>query len=161
MSAAAAAGQIAQALQNPLAFEPGATRALAEVTLAEEFQNVARGTALAAIARPAGLVLRPAQQGSGIEYRLERPRAGAEVWPIGWPPKGRKNDAMPALFEILNAEITQIPVSEALAAIEPRLKVPFLFDRNALALHGIDPATVPAELPRQRACRPSLRESHR
>jgi hypothetical protein len=146
VSAAAAATQIGKALRNPLVLEPGAEQALAKVTLAEELAEVSRGTALAAIARPAGLVLRPARSGSGLEYRLERPREG-EVWPIGWAPKDRKSDSLPALFEMLNVEIKEIPVSEALEAIEGRLKVPFLYDRNAMALHQVDPTTVQADVP--------------
>jgi hypothetical protein len=151
MPAAAAVAQIAKSLRNPLAFEPGATRALAQVKLDDELDKLSRGTALAAIVRPAGLVVRPVQTGgAGVEYRIERPQAGEGVWPIGWPPKERRSETLPALFEMLNVEIKEIPVSEALAAIEARLKVPLVFDRNALALHGVDPTTAPADVPEKR-----------
>jgi hypothetical protein len=150
MSAAAAVGQIAKGLRNPIAYEGGATRALAEVTLVDEFKDLARGTALAAIVRPAGLIVRPAETGARLEYRVERPQAGGETWPIGWPPKQRRGEALPMLFELLNVEIKEIPVSEALAAIQARLEVPFLFDRNAMALHGVDPAKIPSDVPEKR-----------
>ena len=42
------------------------------------------------------------------------------------------------------------PTVEALAAIEGRLKVPFLYDRNAMALYEIDPAAVEASVPEKR-----------
>jgi hypothetical protein len=35
-------------------------------------------------------------------------------------------------------------------AIQARLEVPVFYDRNAMALHGIDPAQSPAELPSKR-----------
>jgi hypothetical protein len=150
-SAAAALGRIAKGLRIPLDLAPGASRALAEVTLADELKDLARGTALSAIARPAGLVLRPIDnRGAGLAYRIERPQAGVEVWPIGWPLKERRSETLPALYEMLNVEIKEIPVSEAIAAIQARLEVPFLFDRNAMALHGVDPAKVPADVPEKR-----------
>lgn len=150
MSAAAAVGQISKGLRTPVVLEAGASRALSAVTLEDELKELSRGTALAAIARPAGLVLRPARTGAGLEYRIERPQEGEEVWPIGWPPEKRHSETLPTLFEMLNVEIKQISVSEALAAIEGRLEVPFVFDRNAMALYRVDPATAPADVPAKR-----------
>jgi hypothetical protein len=151
LSAAAAMAQIGKSLRSPLALEPGASRELAAVKVPDELRDLSRGTALATLLRPAGLVLVPrASRGGSIEYRVGRPREGEDVWPVGWPPKGRASDALPGLFEMLNVEIQEIPVSEALAAIEGRLKVPFVYDRNAMALHRIDPTAVQADVPGKR-----------
>jgi hypothetical protein len=150
-SAAAAVRQIAAGLKAPLALDAGASAALAEVTIADELQGLSSGTALAAIARPAGLVLEPRRpRGGKIEYRLGKPTTGGQSWPVGWEPKKRPADLLPLLFDMLNVEIQEISVAEALAAIEGRLKVPFLFDRNALALYEIDPAAVQASVPEKR-----------
>jgi hypothetical protein len=150
-SAANAVRQIAAALKVPLVFDGGASAALSEVAIEDELQGLSSGTALAALARPAGLVLEPRHaRGGQLEYRLGKPRAGGEAWPVGWKPKKRPADVLPLLFEMLNVEIQEISVAEALAAIEGRLKVPFLFDRNALALYEVDPAAVQASVPEKR-----------
>ena len=148
MPAGTAITRIGGTLGVPLELEAGAGGALAGVQVAEELQGLSCGTALAAIARPAGLVLMPRRERGGpLEYRIVKPQAGSEAWPVGWTPKQRPAEVLPVLFELLNVEIKEIAVSEAVAAIEGRLEVPFLLDRNALALHGADPTTVQADVP--------------
>lgn len=149
--AADAVGRLGGQLRFPLLVDDAAHRALAEVKIGEELRGLSAGTVLAIVLRPAGLVLLPEQPaGSKLQYRVARAQAGREAWPVGWKSEKRPNETLPRLFEFLNVEITGIPVSEALVALEGRLKVPFVFDRNALALHGVDPAGVQAELPSKR-----------
>ena len=74
----------------------------------------------------------------------------AEIWPIGWPPKKRRVDILPVLFEFLNVDIQNYAAADAVSAIGKRLKTPVLYDHNALARHGIDPAKVRVTLPRSR-----------
>lgn len=151
MPAGAALGQIAAGLGIPLAPDAGAMPAVAEVKVADELKGLARGTALAAILRPAGLVLQPRhERGGPLEYRVGQPQAGGEAWPVGWKPSKRASELLPALFEMLNVEIKETSVAEALVAIEGRLDAPFLFDRNAMALHGADPAGAQADVPAKR-----------
>lgn len=151
MPAVTAVRQITAGLGISLETDAGATRALAGVKVADELEGLSGGTALAAILRPAGLVLQPRRQrGGSLAYRLGKPRAGGDAWPVGWKPNKRRAEVLPALFEMLNVEIKEIPVSEALQAIEGRLQVPFLHDRNAMALHGADPATAAADVPEKR-----------
>jgi hypothetical protein len=69
---------------------------------------------------------------------------------VGWEPRGQRIKVLPDLFEHLNVEISDTPVSEAVEAIQSRLKVPFLFDYNAMALQDIDPAKVQAKMPGKR-----------
>lgn len=148
MGAAAAVARIAAGLRLPLKLEPGASAALAAVQLTDELEGLSCGTALAAAARPAGLVLLPRREPGGtLEYRLGMPPAGSEAWPVGWKPEQQPREMLPELFELLNVEIQEIPVSEAVATVAGRLEVPVLYDRNAMALHGADPATTQAAVP--------------
>ncbi len=151
MSAAKAVAQAAEQLKIPLAIDDADRRALAAVKLADELQGLSSGTALAAMLRPAGLVFRPDRpQGGQLQYKIGRAEADREGWPIGWEPPTKASDLLPPLFDFLNVEIQDIPVSEALEAIEGRLKVPFVYDRNAMALHGVDPTKVQANVPSKR-----------
>lgn len=145
-----AAAQCAGQLRNTLELDAAHKRALAEVTLTDELSAVSRGTALAAMLRPAGLAFEPQRAGGATIYRVRKAAPGHEAWPVGWKPSARPAKVMPELFEFLNVEIKDISVAEALTAIQGRLKVPFLFDHNALAVEDIDPAAVTAAVPEKR-----------
>jgi hypothetical protein len=145
-----AAEPLADRLKYPLELDASARRLLAEVTLADELTSVSRGTALAAMLRPAGLAFEPRHSDGALRYRVRKALAGREAWPVGWKPTQRPAKILPELFEFLNVEIKDISVAEALSAIEGRLKVPLLFDYNALAAAEIDPAAVTAEVPEKR-----------
>jgi hypothetical protein len=151
MSAAKAVSQAAARLDYSLVIDEAAQRELAGVKVAEELSGMSSGTALAIMLRPAGLVLEPVRPSGGeLQYRVGKARADHQAWPAGWKPEAKAVKVLPDLFEFLNVEIKDIPVSEALEAIEGRLKIPFLYDHNALALHGIDPREVQAEVPSKR-----------
>lgn len=145
-----AVAQLAGSLKNATELDAAQRRALAEVTLTDELSEVSCGTALAAMLRPAGLAFEPQRAGGVTVYRVRKAVAGREAWPVGWKPTSRPAKVMPVLFEFLNVEIKDISVTEALAAIEGRLKVPFLFDHNALAVEEIDPKSVAAAVPEKR-----------
>lgn len=72
------------------------------------------------------------------------------TWPVGWETDRAPGAAAPSLFEQLNAEIEGFTLAETLAAIGPRLKVPYYLDHLALAEVQIDPAAVQIRIPRQR-----------
>lgn len=144
--------------------------------VADEFRRVSAGTGLAMMLRANGLVLRPEKsRGDPVVYRVEaadsvapqsaggpavapRPleRAGRaddpsiEHWPIGWEPHDTPGRAAPSLFEMLNAEIDGFTLSETLAAIGPRLKIPLYVDHAALSAHKIDPSKVQVRLAKTR-----------
>jgi hypothetical protein len=103
-------------------------------------QGLSAGTVLAAALRPMGLVAVPRFPAGGpIEVVVMDSQKAAEHWPIGWPPEKAPLHAAPELFDRLdNVEIRSFALKEALDAIEQRLGVPFLYDRNALAAEGID-----------------------
>jgi hypothetical protein len=126
-----------------------AARLAAAGPLGEELQGVTAGTAMAYLLRPSGLSMLPRRdQRWQPEYAVVKPVAGQTAWPVGWP-LGKKKpiDVLPALFEKLEVEIDDVPLSEALAAIGERLKAPILFDHHALAKHGIDIEETRVSLP--------------
>lgn len=142
------AKRIADGLSLKFITDAAGQRALAsEEPVADELQGITSGTALAAVFRPLGLVLVPEKSGSEIRLRIADSRTAREHWPVGWPPKGNPRETLPDLFKMLNVEIAPIPLTEALPAIQERLKAPVLFDHNSLARHEIDLATK-VELPK-------------
>jgi hypothetical protein len=151
MSADKAVAQIGGSLKWSLELDDATRRELSGVHVTEEFRGLSSGTSLAALLRLAGLVLEPQRSQAGdLQYRIGKPRSGHDAWPVGWKPKDKPNKVLDDLFEFLNVEIQEIPVSEALEAIEGRLKVPFVFDRAAMVLHGVDPGKVEAGVPSKR-----------
>jgi hypothetical protein len=150
MPATEAIQKISRRLRLPLQIDPGSSTALARVKVADELKDLTCGTALAAIVRPAGLVLQPRREGATTGYRITKPVKGQDMWPVGWPLKKRAADELPVLFEMLNVEIADIPVSEAIDAIQGRLGAPLVYDRTAMAMHGADPTTAPAAVPAKR-----------
>jgi len=162
--------RLAAKFQFGFAIDAAADRALREATpVADELQGISAGTGLAILLRANGLTLRPEKtRGEPIMYRVaasrpsaaatgppaarERERAGKlddlamERWPIGWEAEKAPGAIAPSLFEQLNAEIAGYTLAETLAAIGPRLKVPFYLDRAALTAHKIDPAAIEVKL---------------
>jgi hypothetical protein len=63
-------------------------------------------------------------------------------WPVGWETEKAPGEIAPSLFKQLNAEIDGYTLAATLAAIGPRLKLPYYFDHAALAADQIDPAAV-------------------
>lgn len=132
--------KIGRTLKLPLAIDPDIQQAIvADDPVRDELQGLSAGTALAALARPVGAVLRPRETASGaLEYTLTKGKAGAEAWPIGWPPEQAEGKVIPQLLESLNVEIRDVSLSQAAAAIQGRFKVPFLWDHNAILKQRID-----------------------
>jgi hypothetical protein len=136
--------QIIDSLAVSVEIDPSA-QAAAESTeeVLDELQGLSRGTALAAAVRPLGMVVTVTGQGqSAGGLRITRQPEREEVWPLGLPPTGTPDKTAPALFKFLNVEIHERPLAEAVNAIQERLKIPFLFDHNALAKHEVDLQTV-------------------
>jgi hypothetical protein len=102
--------------------------------VADELQGVSSGTALAAVLRPLGLVFAP-RKGPTREIGLFIADVGQlhEFWPVGWPPQDAPFKVAPTLFERLNVEIKDTPLSETLTVIQGRVKIPFLLDHNSIA----------------------------
>lgn len=150
LTADRALAQLAARIKHPIEISATARRELAQLTVTDELSDLSCGTALAALLRPAGLAFEPERTGGALQYRVRPAAQGRESWPVGWKPKQRAAKALPELYQFLNVEIKDISVAEAMAAIEGRLKVPFLLDHNALAVEDIDPAKVQAAVPEKR-----------
>jgi hypothetical protein len=132
--------QIKSTLPVPLTVDPIiAKEMLADEPVRDELQGLATGTVLAAIARPAGGVLVPRPAGKQIELVATQPQRNVDTWPIGWPPQEKDDQKIiPALFEFINVDFPGNPAEDAIAAIQPRLKVPFVFDYNNMARQRVD-----------------------
>lgn len=105
----------------------------------DELAGLSSGTALAAVLRPSGLVLVPVKtKGDLVELQITDSRNVEKSWPVGWTTDKGKGQLLPDLFKTLNVEIADTPLSESLAAIQGRVKVPFLLDQNSLARQRVD-----------------------
>ncbi len=107
--------------------------------VSDELQGLSHATALAAAVRPLGLVVLVTGQGQRVGgLRIAQPQAKQEPWPVGIALVGSPNKSAPTLFKFISVEINEEPLSSALEAIAGRLKMPVLFDHNAIALQDID-----------------------
>ena len=63
----------------------------------DELRGLSSGTALAAVLRPAGAVLRPTKpEGGELGYRIEPSAANTESWPVGWPSEAQLRSSLPS-----------------------------------------------------------------
>jgi hypothetical protein len=139
-------------LNLPIVIDTASNQALQEVKLVDELRGVSSGTALAIMLRSAGLAFVPERPtGGDLQYHVGKPKDGGEVWPLGWPSQKRPFELVPDLYEFINVEISDTPAQEAIDAIAERLGIPFVYDRNAMALHQIDLAKVSASVPSKRS----------
>ena len=152
MSLSDALKKLENRLKFPLVIDLVAKLETEQVTIEDNLLGVSAGTAIAVMLRPAGLAMSPERpRGGTLQYRVAKPVEGRESWPIGWPPEKKPIDILPALYEFINVEISDTPVKDAVDAIAERLKVPFLYDRNAMAWHEIDLTKVDATVPGKRS----------
>ncbi len=115
--------------------------------LEDELQGISAGTTLAAVVRPLGLVVVPRKSRGTVSLLITDFRKAKESWPIGWPPKKRPNEVLPKLFTFLPIEIVERPLLTAVEALQQRLEVPIVWDRNAIARHKIDLERVKVSIP--------------
>ena len=157
-----------QALEPPIAFEtkgrrpadvarsirelvaidmpaaPGVREAFArDETVLDDLRGVSAGTALAAVCRPLGVAITPRVEGNVVKLGLSLARGQGPdaAWPVGWPPNKPLGELAPSLLKFLDVEIADTPFAEVIDALQPRLKLPVLYDHNGLARHEINPAT--------------------
>ncbi|HEX4000405.1 MAG TPA: hypothetical protein VHX65_17775 [Pirellulales bacterium] len=140
VAASEAFDKIGKTLKYPLSIDADIQQAIAaDDPVRDELQGLSAGTALAALARPLGAVLRPRETAGGsLEYTLTKGAVGQEAWPIGWPPEQAEGKIIPTLLESHNVEIRDIPLSQAAAAIQALFKVPFLWDHNSILKQRVD-----------------------
>jgi hypothetical protein len=164
--------------KQQIAVDAAADRTLREAKpVADELQRLSAGTGIALMLRSCGLALRPEKtRGQPTVYRIitangevasatgrsvasppiaadnNRPGKIRDIrqknWPVGWETEKPPAEIAPSLFEQINAEIDGYTLEEALAAIGPRLKIPYYLDHSALAAQKIEPAAVNIKLRR-------------
>jgi hypothetical protein len=132
--------QIEAALAMPVTIDPTIEAAIAaDDPVRDELKGVAAGTALAAIARPAGGILLPRASEKGVSLTLAKPQTGGDLWPIGWPPEGTDEaKTLPVLYKFIPFEIDGVPAAQAIDALQTRINVPFLFDYNNMVRGRVD-----------------------
>lgn len=144
-------GLIANRLEHRLELDAGAAKRLQDVTIDDELRGVSSGTALAYVLHQAGLGFQPVRPPGGeLHYRVAAVGPRVMIWPIGWKPAESPLKTCPDLFEQINVEVTDTPISEVLAALQPRLKISFLLDHAALRKDDTDIAKLSATLPGRR-----------
>jgi hypothetical protein len=130
-------------IQGPLPDEP----------LTESLTGLTSGTALAAALRPLGYVLVPFKTGArrtDVTIELRPVRAAEESWPVGWPATLNVKQLVPKMLDFVEVEIHDVPLAQALTAMQARLEIPFLFDQNGMARQLIDPQTTKVSYPAKR-----------
>jgi hypothetical protein len=140
--------QLTSKLPLTLAIDPAIQKAIAaDDPVRDELKGVATGTALAALARPAGAVLLPHAGAQGVSLELVKANAGGEMWPIGWPPEEKdESKIVPMLFQFIPVDIDGVPASQAIDALAERLKTPLVFDYNNMLRQKVD-LNKPVKLP--------------
>lgn len=140
--------RIERNLSVPLQVDRAAMAALRTAEpIEDELQGLSAGTVLAAVVRPLGLALVPEREQQSVRTVIRRANSDEDIWPIGWPLKGKRQAVAPQLFEMLPVEIDDFPLLETLAALQERIELPMLFDYNSLARQGIDLENARASYP--------------
>lgn len=116
----------------------------------DELQGIACGTALAAVARPFGLLVTPTGQGTRqVGLRLTKKAQQEDAWPVGRRAASGAADLAPALLTFIKVQIVDQPLADTLNSIQQRLEIPFLYDHNLLARDGVDLQTPVSIAPRK------------
>lgn len=118
---------------------------------ASELGGLSTGTALAIALREAGLEASPRREPGGPTLLVLAPLAGGrDAWPAGHPSRRRPFDLAPKLATAIPVEVKGYSLADAVAAVEPRLGVPLIWDHHALRSAGVDPAGVQVSLAKTR-----------
>jgi hypothetical protein len=137
-------------LKTPLEIDAAARAAInAAPPLDAELEGMSRGTALALAFRLAGLAMVPAEpRGQPVTLRVVPEGKNVQGWPAGWQPAKVGRVVAPAMYRFTVIEIEGYTLARALAALEPHMTVPLVFDQRVLTARKIDPATVNVKLPK-------------
>lgn len=114
----------------------------------DELNGLSTGTALAALLRPAGLIL-VAEKSTvdSVKFSVIDSQEKKQPWPIGWPAGRPPKDFVPDIMKFIPVEIEDTPLSDVLTAIQGRLKIPFVIDHNSLVRERVDLAKTKITLP--------------
>jgi hypothetical protein len=141
---------IADRLPLPLVIDAANARRLsATPALESELQTLTLGAALAITLHQANLQLVPEKpRGAEPQLRVVTSNPDADHWPLGYKPEVSPREAAPVLFEFFNIEIADHTLGQVLAALEPRLKLPLVWDTSAFTAKGKNPEAVKVKIAR-------------
>ena len=143
--------RMAADLKHPLRVDRSARTALQQAeAVDDELQGFATGTAIAAVLRPAGLVLRPKVTSGRYEYLVAKGGVGAKAWPVGRAIQNREGDILPRLIDKQTTQQVRMPLKPAMEEMARLLDVPILWDYRGLARKKIDVASVQVEMRREK-----------
>jgi len=135
---------VLQSISGPLELDLQSTPTLSQRLrqadkVADELQGLASGTALAAALHSAGLGMVPTRQPTGRMVWQIRSAEEGNHWPVGWPVAEQSiREVAPKLFDFVKIDVFDQPAGEVLEALRPRLEIPLLFDRRAMAQDKIE-----------------------
>lgn len=119
----------------------------------EELAELSTGTALAYLLRPAGLAITPARTEatsggkSQVGVQIVSSTTAGEIWPIGWPPVDPPTDVAPRLYQFLEVNVQGVSAARVVEAVVERTGITVLWDYNAMARWGVDPAKTAVRYP--------------
>jgi len=141
---------VGRELKHPIVLDANAAKRLDEVKLSEDLARLARGTVVAYLLRSVDYCFLPQGAGNELSYRVVESRPNLEAWPVGWSTEHAPGRLLPALFEFRDVNVQNYAADKVLEAVGKLVDAPVLFDRAALAKHGIDPSKALVSLPRRR-----------
>ncbi|MBA4019754.1 MAG: hypothetical protein C0483_21525 [Pirellula sp.] len=141
--------EMGKRLASPFVADPAIARKLGQAEkVPGELKGLACGTAAAAILRREGLSIMPRLKPDGRpEYYVSTAGANQDVWPVGWPPERAVPEMAPELFTLRNVEIDDISAAQLFQVVTDRVKLPMLFDEQALLVKNVDPSKVKIKIP--------------
>ncbi len=139
--------RVGQRTRVPVEVDPKVQSGLTQGRVLDELTKVSCGTALSAALRHQGLIVTIEQRQNRPSLRITSSDGAEEFWPVGFETEASPRASIPPLFKFLNVEINDTPLSDALAAIQPRLEAPVLLDHNSLAREGIELTEVKVNVP--------------
>lgn len=145
--------QLREQLSTELVMASGLADAYqADDKVAAELLGVSVGTSLAYLMRPLGQVMTPERLPNGkVRLVVQSGDRVEKPWPVGFKPEQRNIELVPRSMEFLTVEIEPTPLKDVVGALQQRLEVPMLWDRNQLVKHDIDPAKIKVSFPKKRS----------
>lgn len=149
--------KVFRALKDQLTTEVVIASNLAEAYQADDkvttdLRGISVGTALAYLMRPLGHVMTPERLPSGkVRLVVQSGDRVEKPWPVGFKPQKRNIELVPRSMEFLTVEIDPTPLKDVVGALQQRLEVPVLWDRNQLIKHDIDPSQIKVSFPKKRS----------
>lgn len=141
--------ELGKRTSGPIVAEPSVAQQLGGAEkVPGELQGLACGTVAAAVLRREGWVFVPRLTAERkVEYYVTRSNLATDVWPIGWPPEKPLAEIVPEMFTLRNVEISDTPASQLMQVVAERLKLPMLFDEQALVARKLDPSKAMVKIP--------------